>query len=229
MMRLRIPAIVMATVIAGVLLDTRMPRFGQAVADVVAWSVLVWIWRDAPPAQRRRMVLCVMVGSVGELILLDGWGVYRYRAGHLPLFVPAGHALAYAAADDLAEILPARMPRFLVAGLAVYVAWAAIVDVDRQAVIWWVVLAALVAFGRARRLYAALFLMASAIEAIGTALGSWVYFPRDHLFGLTTTNPPVLAGGIYALSIAIVLVADRGVTALGSAAGRARVPSPDRS
>jgi hypothetical protein len=219
MTSLRVPGLVAATVLAGVLLDTRVPGAGQAAADLLAWTMFVWIWRASDAARRRRLILCVIVSTLGEVFLLRIWEMYRYRAGNLPLFVPAGHALAYAAADKLSQRIRAAAAPVLALALAPCVAWTAVTGVDRQAPLWYGVYVVLIVAPRTRALYASLFLVAAAIEGVGTSLGAWRYYPRDGLFGLSTTNPPLCAGGIYVLSIAMVLAVER---ALSTATPRIR-------
>ena len=136
------------------------------------WAVLGWIAAAAPAAERRALAVCVVLATAGELFLKDVWGLYEYRLHNLPLFIPAGHALVYAAASRMATRAPMALPALVAGGFAVYAAVAAWNGLDTFGVPWLLAFVAYLAFSRDRRLCATLFLFALAIELYGTAWGA---------------------------------------------------------
>ena len=62
---------------------------------------------------------------------------------------------------------------------------------------WLWLLLACMAFSRARKLYAVMFMLALAMEIYGTALGNWAWHGDVPWLGLNTLNPPLAAGAFY--------------------------------
>jgi hypothetical protein len=52
-------------------------------------------------------------------------------------------------------------------------------------------------FGKARRLYAVMFVLALAMELYGTWLGNWTWSRAVPWLGVSTLNPPLAAGAFY--------------------------------
>jgi len=51
-------------------------------------------WR-MPPRLREQMITATIIGVIGEYLLSVGLGMYTYRLGNVPHYVPPGHALMY--------------------------------------------------------------------------------------------------------------------------------------
>ena len=59
-------------------------------------------------------------------------------------------------------------------------------------------------FGRDKKLYATMFVIALAMEIVGTGLGNWSWHEAVRLTSLTTLNPPLAAGAFYCVLDALV-------------------------
>jgi hypothetical protein len=65
-------------------------------------------------------------------------------------------------------------------------------------------------FGRARKLYAVMFVLALAMELYGTALGNWRWSASVPWTHLTALNPPLAAGAFYSvLDLLVVATVSR--------------------
>jgi hypothetical protein len=193
----RVIALVAVTLAVGIPVDASGAPWAQPVVSLWSWAALAWIAAAAPRSQRLELAACVVLATAGELFLKDVWGLYAYRLGNLPLFIPAGHALVFAAATRLSRRAPAGLPGAVVAVFALVVGVGAWRGYDTFGLVWFSAFVAYVRGSADGRLCATLFLMAFAIEGYGTALGGWTYVTREPWFGLTTTNPPVWIGAIY--------------------------------
>lgn len=203
----RIAAIVLATLALGIPLDAAGADWAQPFVSAVSWTALLTVAAMVDAAERRALAACVVLATLGELFLKDVWGLYEYRLGNLPLFIPAGHALVYAAAARLSRVAPDWLPRAVVAAFAAIVGFGAWRGYDTFGLVWFAAFVGYVGLSANPRLCATLFLFAFAIEAYGTALGGWRYFTVEPWFGLTTTNPPVWIGAIYCTLETLVRVA----------------------
>ncbi len=203
----RVTALVVATLALGIPLDASGAHWAQPFVSAASWTALLAVATLVDAAERRALAACVVLATLGELFLKDVWGLYEYRLGNLPLFIPAGHALVYAAASRLSRIAPERLPRAVVAAFAAIVGYGAWQGYDTFGVVWFAAFVGYVGLSANPRLCATLFLFAFAIEAYGTALGGWRYFTVEPWFGLTTTNPPVWIGAIYCTLETLVRVA----------------------
>jgi len=192
-----IVALGLTTLAVGIPVDASGAAWAQPAVSAASWMALGAVMALADAAERRALAACVVLATLGELFLKDVWGLYEYRLGNLPLFIPAGHALVYATAARLSRVAPRRLPAGVAALFGVIVGVGALRGTDTFGVLWFAVFLAYLSWSAAPRLSATLFLLAFAIEAYGTTLGGWRYFTVEPWFGLTTTNPPVWIGAIY--------------------------------
>jgi hypothetical protein len=190
-------AAVVATLAGGILLDARGPSWGQGAVVVWTWCVLGWIAAGSTAAHRRELAVCLVLATLGEWFLMEVWGLYEYRLGNLPLFIPPGHAIVFAASTRTAPSAPPWLPAAVALAGGLYVAWAGWTGLDTFGVVWFVAFLCYLIWSRDPGLCAVLFLFALAIEVYGTSLGGWQYFTREPWFGLATTNPPMWVGAIY--------------------------------
>ena len=202
-------AVVAGTLAVGIALDAHGASWAQPAVSLWTWGVLAWIVARSAPAFRRELMACVALATLGELFLKDVWGLYEYRLGNLPLFIPPGHAIVYAASVRLSRAAPAWLPAVVVASFGSYIGFAGWQGFDTFGLIWFGAFLAYVAFSADRRLCATLFVFALAIETYGTTLGGWRYFTVEPWFGLTTTNPPVWIGAVYCTLETLVRVVAR--------------------
>lgn len=206
----RIVAAVLATLAVGIPLDASGAWWAQPVVSLAAWAVLLAVTAAVDAAEQRALAVCVGLATAGELFLKDVWGLYEYRLHNLPLFIPAGHALVFAASTRMARTAPSWLAAVVGAGFGAYTAGAAWLGVDTLGLVWFPVFAGYLAVSRNRRLCATLFLFALAVEVYGTAWQGWRYFPVEPWFGLTATNPPVWIGAVYCtLETLVRVVASR--------------------
>lgn len=201
--------VALATLALGIPLDATGWWWAQPVVSLWTWTALLWIAAGAPAGERRALAACVGLATAGELFLKDVWGLYEYRLQNLPLFIPPGHALVYAAAGRLRRHAPAWLPGAVAGGFALYTAVAASSGLDTFGLPWFLAFLAYLAVSGDRRLCATLFLFALAIELYGTRLGGWRYYTVEPWFGLTTTNPPVWIGAVYCTLETLVRIVAR--------------------
>jgi hypothetical protein len=134
-----------------------------------------------------------MAEVIGSVI----WGIYSYRLGNLPLFVPPGHGLVYLTGLRLSQTRwPAARPRaFVGLAIAAVSAWAllGLVVLERRDVAGAVGAAILVLFllrGRAPAVYAGVFFAVAYLEIYGTAVGTWTWREQIPGLGVADGNPP---------------------------------------
>ena len=193
----RVIAVVAATLAVGIPLDALGPPGSQTLVSLWTWGTLLWIGAHSTVQHQRELAACVVLATLGELFLMEIWGLYHYRLLNLPLFIPPGHALVFTAAMRLSRRVPDWFPWTVFSASAVYLAYAASTGIDTQGLIWFTVLAGFMKWGREQNLYGVAFVIALVVETYGTSLGGWRYYPVEPWFGLTTTNPPVFVGAIY--------------------------------
>ncbi len=189
--------LVLATLGAGIALDAGAASWAQPAVSAATWAVLGWIMAYAGSQERRELAACVVLATLGELFLKDVWGLYEYRLLNLPLFIPPGHAIVYAAASRMSRAAPDWLPAAVVTLFGAHVTYAAWQGFDTFGAAWFIAFAAYVRFSANPRLCATLFVFALAIEWYGTSLAGWRYVTVEPWFGLTTTNPPVWIGAVY--------------------------------
>lgn len=186
------------------LLDTGAGLGLQLLLGAVTTAMLVALTMAQPVLVRWQVGIVVAFATVVELVF-SGWlGVYEYRLGAVPAYVPAGHGLVYLAALDAAQWPWAkRHARLLVrvtVAVVIAVALYALVG-TRQDVLgafWAVCLLGFLRWGRAPLLFVGAFWVVSWLEVLGTRWGVWTWQPYDTILGwVPMGNPPSVAAGGY--------------------------------
>jgi hypothetical protein len=181
----------------------------QDVLGAAAWVLLIVCTRFSAPGERRQVWVMVGVATCVEVWSSIVWGIYRYRFGNVPMFVPPGHGLVY-----LFALRAGRTPLFLRHGrvatrLAFVCAtvWAVggvtlepllLHRLDLLGALWWPVFAWFMR-KRSAPVFAAAFFITSYLELWGTHFGNWawqVYAPVSHI---PTGNPPSVISAGYCL------------------------------
>jgi hypothetical protein len=201
------PAIVglSLVIVIGLVVDRHVPGHGQLLTDLGVWSVFgVTLWQSSSE-QRRLLLVCLLFGTLGECLLALVWGLYEYRLGNLPLFVPPGHALLLRLGMRLAPVVPVAVGRRVPWLAAPVVAVQAVRGHDTFGVLLFAGFVLAVRRERTRQLYAVMFVLALMLELLGTWLGNWRWSARVPWLGLSTCNPPLAAGVFYCVLDGLVL------------------------
>ena len=196
---------------------------GQAVLGLVTAGVLVAACRPLSVEERVQVAGVVLVATGFEVIGSVLWGLYRYRLGNLPPFVPPGHGLVYVTGLYISRLTQvARHERgFVRLALVLGAVWGALglsgllgrVDVFGAVGVLW--LSIFLLRGPAPSVYAAVFLVVAWLELYGTALGTWRWADAVPGVGIPDGNPPSGAASGYvlfdilAMTFAPLLVAGR--------------------
>jgi hypothetical protein len=210
--------VIATTILAGLPVDQHWARHGQAAVSIAAWAVCAMLWMRSEPRTRRALAACLVIATLGEAFLSLGWGVYRYRLGNIPLFVPPGHVLLFFLGTQIARRLPAR-GEWAVALLALPVvalfAWS---GRDTLGPLLYALFVTCLWLSPSRRLYATMFVLSLVMELYGTWLGNWAWSPDVPWLGLTSANPPLAAGAFYCvldLLVVALMGPDSGVRVEG--------------
>ena len=189
--------LICAVIVVGLAFDQTVPFWGQTLTSLGLWAML-WQWtRHATRAEKITVISCVIYATLGECFLSLVWGLYDYRLGNIPAFVPPGHALLLM----LGIIVAGRMGDWITwvvpAVSAPFVLLLAYTGSDTFGLLLFAILLLCMAFSPARKLYAVMFALSLTMEIYGTWLGNWAWRIDVPWLGLTTTNPPLAAGVFY--------------------------------
>jgi hypothetical protein len=181
----------------GLALDRYADLGIQMLLAVCAWGFLAIAFVYLTPMERAQTSVVVVVATMAEVIGSVIWGIYSYRLGNLPLFVPPGHGLVYLTGLRLSQTRwPAARPRaFVGLAIAAVTTWAllGVVVFERRDVAGAVGAAILVLFllrGRAPAVYAGVFFAVAYLEIYGTAVGTWTWHEEIPGLGVADGNPP---------------------------------------
>jgi hypothetical protein len=118
-----------ATIVAGLWIDQAFAA-GQWAVNLAAWLVLAALWRSSTREERPALLACLLIATAGEVFLSLVWGLYDYREGNIPLFVPPGHVLLFWLGTRIAARLPARSEWLVPVVSLPVVAWLAFTGRD---------------------------------------------------------------------------------------------------
>jgi hypothetical protein len=105
-MTTRFALTIVLTIVAGLWLDSIGPDWIQVLVSGWTWALLATLCWQVDPARRTLWLICLAWATFGEIVLSLVWGLYDYRLGNLPPFVPPGHVLLFALGMWLTERLP---------------------------------------------------------------------------------------------------------------------------
>jgi hypothetical protein len=211
----------------GLWADIHVDLPGQLAIGALVWGLLLRLIAPLPAGERHMYLACVGIATAGELFLSLVWGLYTYRLGNVPMFVPPGHALMLMLGLSLARRMPEIAARAILGGAGVYTLLAAVTGLDTLAVPLYLALAVSVLSLPARtRLFASSFVLTLTLELYGTMLGNWAWDRDVPWVGLVTTNPPAIAGAFYCTLHALVIAAVSRAAWYPGLAVRSRPPVP---
>jgi hypothetical protein len=198
-------AAILAVTVAGLAMDHAADVWFQSFLGLCTWIILVTALRYFTPRERAQTVCVVLVATCAEVVGSIIWGMYSYRLGNLPLFVPPGHGLVYLTGLRLSQSRVAREHGRVFVGVAVALAalWAGLGlsgvlgRVDAAGAFGALVLCVFLVRGRAPTIYAGVFLFVAFLEIYGTALGTWRWAPEIPGLGVPDGNPPSGAASGY--------------------------------
>ena len=195
------PALLLAAVAIlalGLWADIHVDLPGQLAIGALVWALTLALLAPLPASERRFYLACIAIATAGELFLSLVWGLYTYRLGNVPLFVPPGHALMLMLGVALTRRMPEAVARAILGGAGAYTILAALYGLDTLAVPLYLLLAvSVLALPSHVRLFASSFVLTLALELYGTGLGNWTWDREVPWIGLVTTNPPAIAGAFY--------------------------------
>ena len=201
--------LIVATMVAGLWLDAQGVPGCQEIVNLWVWGIFgVFFVRQREFYQRSELLLCLVIATLGEVVLSICWGLYDYRLGNLPLFVPPGHVLLYLLGKDLARRMPDWIVKAVPLLFAPYILYGILSGRDVQSGIWYLLLLVVLKFGFNRRLYALMFLMAFVMEIYGTGMANWTWRSTVPGLGISSANPPASVGAFYAVLDLLVSAAD---------------------
>lgn len=188
----------------GLALDSQVDLAGQLFLGVCTWGFLALAFVHLTPMERAQTSVVVVVATCAEIIGSVIWGVYVYRLGNLPLFVPPGHGLVYLTGLRISQMPWFRArPRLLIgAAIAGVSTWAlvgltALDRTDAAGAIGATVLVVFLIKGRAPAVYAGVFFAVAFLEIYGTWIGTWEWAAEVPHLGIPDGNPPSGAASGY--------------------------------
>ena len=190
----------------------------QWLLGALTFVVLYLAAMRAPKEQRVQVWVCVAVATGFEIFGSLIWGVYRYRLGNVPLFVPPGHGLVYlfgllAASTPVVQQYGRRVAYFILgcAGLWALLGLTLLPAIngrfDVQGALCLPVFAWFILRSPRWALFAGIFIATGALEIVGTSLGNWYWMPVAPWTHVPSGNPPSVIVGGYCVIDASVLMA----------------------
>jgi hypothetical protein len=196
--------VILAWIPVTLALDTTVGLAGQWLLGAITTGLLIALTLAQPVIVRWQVGIVVVFATVVELVF-SGWlGVYEYRLGAVPAYVPAGHGLVYLAALEFAGLHWAQRHARIVVRVTVLVVVAVAVYAlagtrqDALGAFWALCLLAFLRWGRSPLLFVGAFWVVSWLEVLGTRWGVWTWQPVDTILGwVPMGNPPSVAAGGY--------------------------------
>ena len=182
---------------------------GQLLGNLLAPAFLLALMSQMPPQRRLVAAVFVPLSAIGEGIFSLVFGLYGYRLGGVPVYVPFGHSILLCiglmlADSDFVMRHERRVRSTLICFHGGLIAGALLLFNDTLSAIWGIGFFALLHRSRGRVLYLIIGVLVLYIEILGTVWGCWVWRPAP--FGvLHTTNPPTGAFACYVVAEIIAM------------------------
>jgi len=197
------------------------------VLGAATWVLLAaLLWGEARLA-RTQVLVVVAFATVVEYTFSAGLGVYTYRHGGVPAFVPPGHGLVYLGALALGRSRAFALRRRLVVtvtggAVSAYALWGLTLAprLDVLGALWAACLLLFLVRGRQPLVYVGAFLVVTWLELLGTGTGAWTWAAHSPTGLIAQGNPPSGAAGGYCFFDAAALLLAPRLTRRRSAEGR---------
>ena len=204
--------LVVATFVFGLIVDRHGGLAGQLAVGAWSWALMFRVIATSPTQWRVPFYACLVWATAGEIFLSLVWGLYTYRLGNIPFFIPPGHVLLF----WLGQFYAPRLSRFFVAAVPVAALGYAVYALGAGFDTFSIPLAALFLMSwlhpDGRRLYSLMLVIALIFELYGTWIGNWVWQADVPNFGLSSNNPPIVVGSFYCILDVLVGLTVRSLT-----------------
>ena len=175
---------------------------GKPITNILAvvYFSLFFFYSDSK--LRRLMFVMVFLSYIGELIFCNLLGMYDYRLGFIPLYVPLGHAIVYASGYVFAHTEWALRndkllkKQFAIGFIVLFLSVGVFLN-DLFSLIFGVFFFLLLKRKKWQNLYYFIAICVIFIELFGTYFQCWKWVPKT--FGvIPAVNPPMGAVFFYA-------------------------------
>jgi len=191
--------LVVATFAIGLIVDRYSGFGGQLAVGVWCWALMFRLIATSPPQWRVPLYCCLIWATAGEIFLSLVWGLYTYRLGNIPFFIPPGHVFLF----WLGVVYAPHLSRFFVGAVPVaavaYAVYALAARIDTISVVLIGVFLLCWLQPQGRRLYSLMLVMALMLELYATWIGNWAWHANVPHFDLSSNNPPIAAGSFYCM------------------------------
>src|SRR5262249_15288743 len=122
MKSLRAPhyVLMIATLAIGLAADVHTGFIGQMAISAAVWGVLFYLLAQLELHERRAAFVCLVIATIGEIVLSLGWGLYTYRLDNIPHFVPPGHVIMLLLGVGLARRMSEQIAMTVLGGATIY-------------------------------------------------------------------------------------------------------------
>lgn len=178
--------------------------YGQWLSNGLALLYLGALISQMPWQRRVLAVIFVPFSAVGEVIFTMLLGLYQYRLGAIPLYVPLGHSILLSVGlaigeSDFAELHQARLQGGLIAFHALLVGGTLVLFGDTLSAVLLTIFFIMLCYIPRRTTYLVIGILVLYIELLGTMWRCWTWGLSP--FGsLHTTNPPTGAFACYVIA-----------------------------
>ena len=172
--------------------------YGQWVSNAIMVVAFIWLYRSAPTRLRALMKYGVFIATAGEVLFSLVFGMYEYRQVSIPLYVPPGHSVMYAAVYYFVRerwVLKQRRfvaPLMLLVSVAYAAYWLHAHNDVYGALCTFLFVVLIWRDAESRLFFLSMFLFVGYLELVGTAVGAWFWWPTafDTFAWLPSGNPP---------------------------------------
>ena len=193
-----------------VLLLVDRDGLAQQLALGLATALFLWYFARTSEVRPAQIICCIIVATIGEVVLSLGWGLYSYRHALIPFYVPPGHGVLYmlavvTARQHAVRLRGAAITRWVLIIGTVIAAMSLAFRSDVWGSLWWVAAVALIWVSRNQLLLSACVVYTMILEWMGTAIGNWQWAAEVPFLKLHSANPPAGVGILYILLDMIVV------------------------
>lgn len=176
---------------------------GQWISNAITPLYLAAVMSQLKPRQQLILALFVPISALGEGLFSLIFGLYRYRLGMVPLYVPFGHSILLGTAWIFAEeswlVNRERLTKIGLVGFHAGLIFGSLVLFrDVLSFLWGLMFCVVWTRKGSSSVFLIVGVLVLYVELVGTACGCWRWQPLA--FGaIPTFNPPVGAFACYIL------------------------------
>lgn len=177
----------------------------QWINNILVLLLVVFLYKKSPPRSKALLINAIIIAVIGEYVFSKVFGMYAYRLGNIPHYIPLGHAVVFLFVYNFCKKQQVRAhKKILEQVLTVIIIFLSLTFLIFKSDVYGFILTILIFYflrnyPKEKLFYLTMYVFVVYTENLGTALECWEYplIAFDKFNFLPSANPPIGVSFFY--------------------------------